>query len=626
MTLQNTSNMKLRGCGLVLLFVVLSPFLSICQQELDSLRSIWKNQSLSDSLRADAMAQLAWDGYLFSQPESAFYLADQALSITQNKTVISRLSNVQAISLHTRGKYPEALEFYQKALKLNKELNAKSPLASTLSNIGILYEKMKDYDKAIEYYEESLKIRREINNQKGIAIALNNIGNIYDIRSDKEKALEHYQESLEIRKSINDLKGSAGVLHNIGGIYKDLGNYNKAVDYIGESILLREELNDLRGLAKGHYVLGGIHQQKNQLSEALDHCMKSREIALKSENIETRRVACRCLYEVNKAIGQPLKALEFFEEYNAIEDSLKLEETNKKLREMELKKQAEVDSLEKAEEMLKVQLIHQEAIGRKDKFRNRLIIAGISILIIALALYGRVRYVKRSKDQIAAEKERSDELLLNILPEKVAEQLKKSGKAEAQRFDEVTVLFSDFVGFTKIAESMEPEQLVEEINICFMAFDEIVNKYNIEKIKTIGDAYMAAGGLPVPGKDSAERVVRAALEMQEFITDLSNKRESLNEPAFRMRVGIHTGPVVAGIVGSKKFQYDIWGDTVNTASRMESNGIINEVNISETTFKNMGDQSKLSFEERKEVPVKGKGMMKMYLVKKSDASHLNSPV
>jgi adenylate cyclase len=159
--------------------------------------------------------------------------------------------------------------------------------------------------------------------------------------------------------------------------------------------------------------------------------------------------------------------------------------------------------------------------------------------------------------------------------------------------------------------------LVSEINTCFIVFDNIMGKYGIEKIKTIGDAYMAASGLPVQSDDSAKNAVLAALEMQEFISKRKAEMDAAGKPAFEMRVGIHTGPVVAGIVGVKKFQYDIWGDAVNTAARMESSGEVEKVNISEATYNYLKDDPDLFFESRGKIEAKGKGDIEMYFVSKA---------
>lgn len=213
---------------------------------------------------------------------------------------------------------------------------------------------------------------------------------------------------------------------------------------------------------------------------------------------------------------------------------------------------------------------------------------------------------------IAKEKKRSDELLLNILPEEVAEELKAKGSADAKQFDEVTVLFTDFKDFTQLSEKLIPKDLVAEINACFSAFDLIMQKHGIEKIKTIGDAYMAVGGLPTINNSHATDVVNAALDIQAFMHDHKTQKQAVGEPFFEVRIGIHTGPVVAGIVGIKKFQYDIWGDTVNTASRMESSAEEGKVNISGTTYERVKNTFACTY--RGKIQAKGKGEIDMYFV------------
>ena len=236
--------------------------------------------------------------------------------------------------------------------------------------------------------------------------------------------------------------------------------------------------------------------------------------------------------------------------------------------------------------------------------------------------------VQRTLD-LRVERDRSKSLLLNILPAEVAEELMAKGYAEAKHFDRVTILFTDFRGFTEASEKLSAQELVEELNTCFKAFDNIITARGIEKIKTIGDAYMCAGGLPDPRSSSPTDVVYAGLEMQAFMIARKKERDAQGKPAFEMRVGIHSGPVVAGIVGVKKFQYDIWGDTVNTASRMESSGEVGQVNISEATYmllvdgcsysddtptNNKQPAATFTFTPRGKVQAKGKGEMEMYFV------------
>jgi class 3 adenylate cyclase len=211
--------------------------------------------------------------------------------------------------------------------------------------------------------------------------------------------------------------------------------------------------------------------------------------------------------------------------------------------------------------------------------------------------------------ELEQEKKKSDDLLLNILPSQTAEELKQTGFSEAKQFNDVSVFFSDFVNFTGQSETMSPDELVGELHNCFKAFDEITARHNIEKIKTIGDAYLSAGGLPNPDERHALNVVNAALEILEF---MKARRVLLGNKTFDIRIGIHTGSVVAGIVGVRKFAYDIWGDAVNTAARMEQSSEPGRINISEATYNMVKHQFDCTY--RGEIEAKNKGRLKMYFV------------
>lgn len=219
--------------------------------------------------------------------------------------------------------------------------------------------------------------------------------------------------------------------------------------------------------------------------------------------------------------------------------------------------------------------------------------------------------IERQHAALKDAKKKSDDLLLNILPEEVAEELKEKGRAEAKQYNEVSVLFTDFVNFTTVSEVLTPAQLVAEIDHCFKAFDEIITRLGLEKIKTIGDAYMAVCGLPVAHKDHAALTIRAGIAIRDFM----DQRKKENPDAFAIRIGIHSGPVVAGIVGVKKFAYDIWGDTVNTAARMEQHGAPGKVNISGATYQLIKDQ--FDTEHRGEQEAKHKGRLDMYFAELS---------
>ena len=216
-------------------------------------------------------------------------------------------------------------------------------------------------------------------------------------------------------------------------------------------------------------------------------------------------------------------------------------------------------------------------------------------------------------EELIKEKEKSETLLSNVLPRNTAAEIMAKGKATKIKYNFVTVLFSDIQGFTKIAEEMNPEVLIDELDKFFFHFDSVVEKYGIEKIKTIGDAYMCAGGIPEKNRTNPVEVTLAALEMQQYMLKLKSTSEIAGMKFWDIRIGIHTGTVVAGVVGQKKLSYDIWGDTVNTASRMESSGDAGKINISGTTYEFVKDFFECEY--RGKMPVKYKGELDMYFVK-----------
>lgn len=234
---------------------------------------------------------------------------------------------------------------------------------------------------------------------------------------------------------------------------------------------------------------------------------------------------------------------------------------------------------------------------------------GIAAIILFAFLLFLAALQFRNNTRLTKEKKRSEALLLNILPAEVAEELKEKGSAEAKMFNNVTIMFTDFKSFTTVSEHLTPQQLVDELHTCFSAFDKIIAKHKVEKIKTVGDAYLAVSGMPVANANHAIDIVLAAIEIREFI---KQRRSEKGNSTFDIRIGIHSGSVVAGIVGVKKFAYDIWGDTVNTAARMEQNSEAGRINISEATFTLV--KNKFSCQYRGEIEAKNKGKLKMYFL------------
>ena len=233
-------------------------------------------------------------------------------------------------------------------------------------------------------------------------------------------------------------------------------------------------------------------------------------------------------------------------------------------------------------------------------------------------VYERTLAISQHEEILEKEKYKSDQLLLNILPEFTANELKDRGSTQPRSYPQVSVLFTDFVGFTKISEKLNPIELVRELDYCFRAFDDIVETNGLEKIKTFGDSYMAAASVPVEDLDGARKAVKTGLAMQKFMDKWNKEKVEKGEQAWELRVGIHTGPITAGVVGKKKFAFDIWGDTVNLAARMESSGEPNKVNISGTTFELVKDY--FQCKHRGKVNAKNKGEIDMYFVEKLETS------
>jgi adenylate cyclase len=266
-------------------------------------------------------------------------------------------------------------------------------------------------------------------------------------------------------------------------------------------------------------------------------------------------------------------------------------------------------NLENKEKEIKVQEL---TIQKQRLIKNASIAGLLMILIIAFIILRNYLQKAKINKILDRQNEEIETLLLNILPETVAKELQENGKSAPKEYESVSVLFTDFKGFSTIAESLSPNVLVEELSSFFIAFDAITGKHGLEKIKTIGDAYMCAGGIPVSNETHPIDAVKAGLEMQEFMIVHNKKRAAEGKIPWDLRVGIHTGPIVAGVVGKKKYAYDIWGSTVNIASRMESNGEAGKVNISQSTYQLISEQFECV--HRGKISAKNVGEIDMYFV------------
>lgn len=501
--------------------------------------------------------------------------------------------------------------------QLENEMRAASGTARADKLIALADANMEagDYKKALEWAEEAESFAKNIRQPELRALALNRQGKallVVEKRGlfGKKRPAPRFEESFEILRS----------------------------SHSGNRALMRDNLENLRQLASKAGRDKDVALIEGQIA-VLDNggAIPAAPIAPAiPEAPVTKQEFRQAFEEMNKKI---------LEQQSSHSNSTKERETLLREREQMVAKLAEqeaaIDKMTEEQTKYALMLMQQRYVLDSMSFRSSLdslavsnwnlavkeaessrnmsyaITAALALLFFG-SLYSFVRARQNAKileeknKIIRAEQERSENLLLNILPSLVADELKKQGRTSARYYEDVSVLFADFVGFSKITELLTPQQLVSELDTCFQAFDQIIAKYDLEKIKTIGDAYMCAGGLPNGGGSQLRDMVSAARDMQAWLTEWNGERDKVGLPCFIARIGIHRGPVVAGVVGSKKFAFDIWGDTVNIAARIEQAGEGGKINISGEAYEVIKPYFACHY--RGKIAAKNKGEIDMYFV------------
>jgi class 3 adenylate cyclase len=630
-------------------FIILS-FVFLCCfhtgawcNETDSLKRLLA-ADIADTTRVNLLNALS-KSLFNSNPDTSVVIAASSKALAEKidyKTGLALAEKNMGIGYYLQGKYKEAVLTWQQAIDVYKLIDDKKGVANMLSNQGAVYFAQGDDAKALELYFQSLKMSEEIDDTLRIVSSLNNIGSLYINKpATYNKALEYCLRSYKLSLAINDQYMIGTSAANLGELHYKMGDDSTALVYLNKSVKAYEgsenlpyslnyigrvyirqkkferaikihteayeiskkldtkldQAQSLVGLAQAYYANGDIESAINAYKQSL-------EVSMPLNAVTEIKDAYQGLSVAYAKQSDYANAYKYQDLLVAIKDTIYNINTDKKLGTLQFtfdleKKESQISLLNKDKE------IQQQEIKRQ-KLVKYGFIGGFSIVLLFAAVF----FAQRNR--ISKAKKRSDELLLNILPEETAEELKATGTAKAKSLDMVSVLFTDFKNFTIASEKLTPEELVAEINYCYSEFDRIITRYGIEKIKTIGDSYMCAGGLPVPNHTHPYDVVSAALEMAAFIEKNKKERLANGQPYFELRLGIHSGPVVAGIVGIKKFAYDIWGDTVNTASRMESSGEIGKVNISGSTYELVKDRFTCTY--RGKIAAKNKGDIDMYFV------------
>ena len=536
--------------------------------------------------------------------------AEYAESLDYSRHTAGMIYNNISIAYSFKGEMELSIEYLLKTIRIAEAGQDSTQLATAYNNLATRYLDLNSPFLALSYLRKAYSINQALGNQGKIGLNFENIGSAHVMLKNYDSGAYFLRRAAKLLKSSNrdlDRLISYQILANM---YYTKEDYDSSLYFNSLALDLGDSLGATFNQSDSERLLAMLLMAEGKNEEAVPILLKAAEY---SESINYERQ----LLSTYEQLGHAYAALGNFEkaqEYYALtikflnaDVTEKRDQANMKLaRYQEEKKEQEIRALEKDAEIQRLRADRSETISWAAG------ISGILLLIIIGGLVNRNRYVNRTNRTIERERQRSDELLKNILPSDVAEELKENGTAGARQFDDVTILFTDFKNFTQFASTLSPQEVVMEIDKCYRAFDEIMAKHNIEKIKTIGDAYMAASGLPSPESDHAIKMVRAATEIRDFMANHIAEKQAHNLPFFEIRIGLHSGPVVAGIVGIKKFAYDIWGDTVNIAARMESSSEPGKINISESTYQHVRDS--FSCTARGMIEVKGKGKLSMYFV------------
>ncbi|MFN8359517.1 MAG: adenylate/guanylate cyclase domain-containing protein [Candidatus Kapaibacterium sp.] len=584
-------------------------------------------------------------------PNALLHCDHLLLAMSSNDETLTAMTrlDVAGVVYMRQHAYSKALKCYFKSLTIatlyaDTMQAVKSRTAQIYANMGVVYLYLKQYNKSLEYHHRALALREEMKDTSGAVSVMTTICELYKMLPDNARTLDYCNKTLQVLTTIHKNKTvweKVIVYCTIAEVHRKQKQYEAAIFFGNAAFTMARQLGEETELSYTQKELGLCllalaldstnarpkdHHDSTayraafeafvpiaktaRLHLAQSYLVQSLGIASNS-TFGLNEVAEECyigLITITKLLGDFKSTALYYDKYLNLKDSTFSVENNNSISILEMQ-QAE-ENLKKQEHIASLEL-------EKMTNEKRLTIAVLGfVVILTLILYNRFRLKKKAnialeeKNQIISEeKEKSDTLLLNILPAEVAEELKAKGTADAKLFDNVTVLFTDFKSFTTVSEQLSPQELVNELHACFKAFDEICGKYSIEKIKTIGDAYLAVCGLPQANEQHAENVVNAALEIREF---MANRSKEMGAKTFEIRIGINSGSVVAGIVGVKKFAYDIWGDTVNTAARMEQHSEAGKINISETTYALVKNQ--FTCEYRGEIDAKNKGKLAMYFV------------
>ncbi len=552
----------------------------------------------------------------------------RALSVGEqghSNALIGQAWNGIGIVYVRQGNLDRALDALLKALRLSEQLGDARGAASALDNLGIVHIRQGNTGRAFQALFRALRLADSVHDKRLLSIVLNDLGIAYRTEQRFDSALVFYERSLRLKEELQDKQGSALALNGLGVIYRQQAKYDGALAFFSRALALQEELAFQPGIATALSDIAQTYFKQQNFKESIRYAERCISVARGIGAKVDLRNAYQTLAEVHEVQGNRNLSYVYFRLYTAMKDSIFNEEVARKTADLNSRYEQETQEQ-------RIRLLEREKqVQSLELQRTNIIVyslCAVGVLTIALvgALWGRIRYRKRveaelskKNHELAEAHEESEQLLRNTLPAPIVQRLKRGEGVIADRYESVTVLFADIVGFSTIASALSPEELITLLDSIFSDIDAIATTNGLEKIKTVGDSYMLVGGAPERSEDHCLRVAKAAFAIQNAVA----RTAAGMSMTMSVRIGMHTGPVVAGVIGTKKFAYDLWGDTVNIASRMEFHGESGRIHCTQAVYDmitdaqalpNEGQPSSYTFERREQMEVKGKGMMQTYFL------------
>jgi len=588
---------------------------------IDSLKGILPTTEGAERVRT--LRALAWEQRRFDLAQSLDFAlqavdAARASSASDIQRELPPSLNVLGVAYRNIANYPKAMEAFLEALRTATELTIPREEGYAHNNIGDLYRIQRNYTWAIENTNKALSIFERIQDKQGMAYCYMRLGENGEAQGQYDMAYTNYLRCYDLRRQLADTTAMYVALSHVGDIHRLQRRFGEALKCYSEALQFMKQSNATADVALTLRRMASTHYDHQDYQQAIALATESLELSKRTNFKVDLQDAAEVLWKSYAALRQFEQAYHYQHLYLALRDSITSEQSVKKIAALQINYEVQRKDSELA-------LVQQNARLVRWSLGAGLVFA----LILAAVLYNRYR-VKRDanheilrQQHILQEKSReielanhalqlaiqqADKLLLNVLPESIAQRMKSGETRIAEQFPDAAVLFADIAGFTNLSATTEPHELVDLLDGVFSEFDVIVAHYGVEKIKTIGDGYMVVSGVPKPLPHNARTLAFVALDMMQAVTRFNRTHGT----TLALRIGMHKGSVIAGVIGKHKFSYDLWGDTVNTASRMESHGAAGKVHVSEEVYEAL--KEKFAFEERGEMEIKGKGTMRTWFL------------